>query len=190
MSNKLLPIEDWRKTDSGEYIAATDHTGTILNHRSRNKIIDKAVCELAPIVHRFESIVCCGTSGLMVVPQIAERLRKNIVVVRKGTDNCYSTFMIEGPQPRRFIIVDDLICSGNTIKHILSQISIEYNTNVCYPVGIYCYLPEHCFYGSSSIAYYDHPDAAAMNFHRKYKFHYLNSYGINKLLGLPAIKNV
>ncbi len=99
MSNKLLPIEDWRKTDSGEYIAATDHTGTILNHRSRNKIIDKAVYELAPIVHRFESIVCCGTSGLMVVPQIAERLKKNIVVVRKGTENCNSTFMIEGPQP-------------------------------------------------------------------------------------------
>ena len=183
MLNKLLPIEDWRKTDNGEYIAATDHTGTILNHRSRNKIIDKAVYDLIPIVHRFESIVCCGTSGLMVVPQIAERLKKNIVVVRKGTDNCYSTFMIEGPQPRRFIIVDDLICSGNTIKHILSQISIEYNTDVCYPIGVYCYLPEHCAYGTSCIQ-----KEEAINFHKKYKFQYLNNYGISQLLGLPAIK--
>ena len=106
-------------------------------------------------------------------------------MVRKGTENCYSTFMIEGPQPRRFIIVDDLICSGNTIKHILSQISMEYNTDVCYPVGVYCYLPEHCAYGSSLLQ-----KEEAINFHRKYKFQYLNKYGVTKLLGLPTIKDV
>jgi hypothetical protein len=79
----------------------------------------------------------------MVVPQIAELLNKNIVVVRKG-ERCYSEFRTEGVAPFRYIILDDLICSGSTVKHIKRVLKDEYSRSSC--VGVYCYLPSECAY--------------------------------------------
>jgi adenine/guanine phosphoribosyltransferase-like PRPP-binding protein len=138
-----MPMEDVRKTSDGKYIQGASHTCHVLNHKERNKIIIKAVCDLRKISDSFDSIACCGVSGLMVVPQIAELLNKNIVVVRKG-ERCYSEFRTEGVAPFRYIILDDLICSGSTIKHIKRVLKDEYSRSSC--VGVYCYLPGECAY--------------------------------------------
>jgi orotate phosphoribosyltransferase len=136
-------IEDIRKTSDGKYIQGASHTCHVLNHKERNRIIIKAVCDLRKIADTFDSIACCGVSGLMVVPQIAELLNKNIVVVRKG-ERCYSEFRTEGVAPFRYIILDDLICSGSTVKHIKKILKDEYYRSNC--VGVYCYLPDECTY--------------------------------------------
>lgn len=136
-------IEEVRRTDDGKYIQGASHTCHVLNHKIRNKIIIKAYCDLKRIENTFDSIACCGVSGLMVVPQIAELLDKHIVVVRKG-ERCYSEFRTEGVAPFRYIILDDLICSGSTVKHIKKVIKDEYPRSVC--VGVYCYLPNECAY--------------------------------------------
>lgn len=140
-------IEDVRKTPSG-IIQGASHTCHVLNHRTRNKIIIKAVCDLRKISDEFDSIACCGSSGLMVVPQVAELLNKNILLIRKETEKCYSNFAIEGIAPFRYIILDDLICSGNTVRHIKGTIRSEYERARC--VGLYCYLPEECAYTEST----------------------------------------
>ena len=136
-------IEDVRKTDSG-IIQGASHTCHVLNHKIRTKIIIKAVCDLRKISNEFDSIACCGSSGLMVVPQVAELLNKNILLIRKSTEKCYSNFAIEGIAPLRYIIVDDLICSGNTVRHIKRTIKDEHPRSKC--IGIYCYLPKECAY--------------------------------------------
>lgn len=136
-------IEDVRKTENG-IIQGSSHTCHVLNHKERNRIIIKAVCDLRKISDTFDSIACCGTSGLMVVPQVAELLNKNIVLVRKKTDKCYSDFIIEGVSPFRYIILDDLICSGNTVRHIKYSIREEHSRAKC--VGLYCYMPQECAY--------------------------------------------
>lgn len=141
-------IEDVRKTEDGKIIQGCSHTCHVLNHKVRNKIIIKAVCDLRKIANQFDSIACCGTSGLMVVPQIAELLNKHIVVVRKKNDKCYSDFAIEGVNPFRYIIVDDLICSGDTVRHITRTISADSSRAKC--VGLYCYMPEECAYTSET----------------------------------------
>lgn len=138
------PIENIRKTESGQYIQGSSHTCHVLNHKIRNKIIIKAVCDLRKISDSFDSIACCGVSGMMVVPQIAELLNKNIVVVRKEGDKCYSEFRTEGVAPFRYIILDDLICSGKTVKHIKKVLKSEYSRSVCQ--GVYCYLPNETAY--------------------------------------------
>jgi adenine/guanine phosphoribosyltransferase-like PRPP-binding protein len=137
------PIEDIRKTSEGKYIQGASHTCHVLNHKIRNKIIIKAVCDLRKISDSFDSVVCCGVSGLMVAPQISELLNKNIVIVRKG-EQCYSEFRTEGVAPFRYIILDDLICSGSTVKHIKKVLKDEYSRSTC--VGVYCYLPNECAY--------------------------------------------
>jgi adenine/guanine phosphoribosyltransferase-like PRPP-binding protein len=137
-----MQIEEVRNTDGG-IIQGASHTCHVLNHKVRNKIIIKAVCDLRKISKDFDSIACCGVSGLMVVPQIAEILNKNILVVRKD-ERRYSDFTTEGVAPFRYVVIDDLICSGKTIKHITDTIKEEYPR--ARALGVYCYLPEECGY--------------------------------------------
>ena len=139
-------IEDIRKTESG-IIQGASHTCHVINHKERNKIIIKAVCDLRKIADQFDTIVCCGVSGLMVVPQIAELLNKNILIVRKN-EKRYSEFRTEGIAPFQYVVVDDLICSGATVKYIKKIIRDEYPRSKC--KGIYCYLPNECAYKSDS----------------------------------------
>lgn len=148
MTNILnQPIEDVRKTSDGKYIQGASHTCHVLNHKVRNKIIVKAVCDLRKIIDQFDSIVCCGVSGLMVVPQIAELLNKNILIIRKRDEKRYSDFRSEGVAPFRYVVIDDLVCSGTTIKYINKVITEEYARARC--VGIYCYMPSECAYPSN-----------------------------------------
>jgi adenine/guanine phosphoribosyltransferase-like PRPP-binding protein len=136
-------IDDFRQTETG-IIQGASHTCRVLNHKHRNKMIIKAVCDLRKIADTFDSIACCGISGLMVVPQIAELLNKNIVIVRKPEEKRYSNFNIEGAAPFRYVIIDDLICSGNTFKLIRDSIYEDNPRARC--VGLYCYMPEECAY--------------------------------------------
>jgi len=137
-------LDDFRRTDNGKVIQGASHTCRVLNHKNRNKIIIKAVCDLRKISDQFDSIVCCGVSGLMVVPQIAELLDKHIVIIRKPNEKCYSDFPMEGVTPFRYVIVDDLVCSGSTIKHIKHTIYEDCPKARC--VGVYCYIPDECAY--------------------------------------------
>jgi hypoxanthine phosphoribosyltransferase len=78
------------------------------------------------------------------VPQITELLDKHIVVIRKPDEKCYSDFPMEGVTPFRYVIVDDLVCSGSTIKHIKHTIYEDCPKAQC--VGVYCYIPDECAY--------------------------------------------
>jgi adenine/guanine phosphoribosyltransferase-like PRPP-binding protein len=137
-------LEDFRKTGDNRVISGSAHTCRVLNHKTRNRIIINAVCQLRKLNDTYDSIACSGTSGLMVVPQIAELLNKEIVIVRKKNEKSYSPFHIEGVTPFRYIIIDDLVCSGNTIKHITKSLKEEYPRSKC--IGLYCYIPEDCAY--------------------------------------------
>jgi len=136
-------LDEYRRNDDGSIIQGAAHTSRILNHKYRNKIIINAYSYLNKLDLYYDSIACCGTSGLMVVPQIAELLNKNIIVVRKKKDG-YSDFMVEGAATNLYIIIDDLICSGGTVKHIIKNIRRETPRSKC--VGVYCYMPEESSY--------------------------------------------
>lgn len=136
-------LDDHRRTDDGRVIQGASHTSRLLNHKYRNKIIMQTYVDLRSKDLEFDAIACCGISGLMVVPQIAELLKKNILVIRKDL-NGYSNFNIEGPHTNRYIIIDDLICSGNTVKTIMKAIKSEFHKPKC--LGIYCYMPEESAY--------------------------------------------
>ena len=136
-------LDEFRRNDDGSIIQGAAHTSRILNHKYRNKIIINAYSYLNKLDIYYDSIACCGTSGLMVVPQIAELLNKNIIVVRKNKDG-YSDFMVEGAATNLYIIIDDLICSGGTVKHIIKNIRRETPRSKC--VGVYCYMPEESSY--------------------------------------------
>jgi len=137
-----------RRTEDGSWLQGCDHTTMLLNPKIRNKIIFQCITALKPYEERFDSIVCSGVSGLLVVPQISEILKKNMVVVRKKNDKRYSPFQYEGAIPKSYIIIDDLICSGNTVKHILNTIKEDCPRSQC--LGVYCFLKDKCAYRTNN----------------------------------------
>ena len=140
-------LDDFRRNEDGSIIQGASHTCRVLNHKYRNKVIINAYAKLAKVDFWYDAIACCGTSGMLVVPQIAELLKKNIIVARKINDNCYSDFIIEGPSTKQYIIIDDLICSGKTVKHIIKAIKTETPRSKC--MGIYSYMKDECAYANA-----------------------------------------
>ena len=70
------------------------------------------------------------------------------------------------------VIVDDLICSGNTIRYIKNTIYEECPRAKCF--GVYSYIPSECVYGSNMESSYRSCKA-------QLGITYLNSlYGISK----------
>lgn len=134
--------DNHRYLRDGKVIGGCGHTSILLNHKERNKIVMEAVHVLRN--YNFDSIACCGTSGLLVTPQIAEILDKHIIVVRKPSEKCYSPFETEGVVPNRYIILDDLVCSGRTIRLVKNAIRNDSVRSVC--VGAYFYMPSECAY--------------------------------------------
>ena len=137
-------IEQFRRSEDGRIIQGAAHTSQILNHKVRNKYVIKTFTALRKLNFDYDSIACSGVSGSLIVPQVAELLNKNIILVRKTLEKTYSEFLIEGVAPTRYIIVDDLICSGNTVKHILRSIKEEHPRAIC--MGVYTYMKDECAY--------------------------------------------
>ncbi len=137
-----------RRTDDGKWLQGCDHTTLLLNHKIRNKIIFKCIQHFKKAALDFDTIACCGTSGLLVVPQISEILKKNMLVVRKANEKRYSPFQYEGPIPNKYIIIDDLICSGKTIRHILNTIKEDCPRSLC--IGVYSFFKDKCAYRTNN----------------------------------------
>ena len=117
-------LDEFRRTPDGKVKQGCSHTSRILSHKYRNKIIMNTYAALKKYDKEYDAIACMGVSGIMVVPQIAELLNKNIIVVRKQIDG-YSDFMVEGAYTHKYIIIDDLICSGGTVESIIKNIGEE-----------------------------------------------------------------
>lgn len=133
-----------RRTDDGNWLQGCDHTTVLLNPRIKREIINNCCNDLKNNEICFDSIACCGISGLLVAPIVAENIKKNLVIVRKKNDKRYSPFHYEGVIPKSYIIIDDLICSGKTIKHIIKTIQEDSPMSKC--VGVYCFLKDKCAY--------------------------------------------
>ena len=136
-------LDEYRRTPDGRVIQGASHTSRVLSHKYRNKIIMETYSYLKKLDIEYDGIACCGASGMLVVPQIAELLKKNIILVRKQIDG-YSDFLVEGANCPRYIILDDLVCSGGTVKHIIKNIKEEIPIAKC--IGVYSYMRDQCAY--------------------------------------------
>ncbi len=76
-------LDEYRRTPDGRVIQGASHTSRVLSHKYRNKIIMETYSYLKKLDIEYDGIACCGASGMLVVPQIAELLKKNIILVRK-----------------------------------------------------------------------------------------------------------
>jgi len=71
---------------------------------------------------KFDAIAFTGTSGAALAYILSYTLKKPLICVRKR-DNSHSSMNIEGcVSAKSYIIVDDFIDSGRTVKNIMNKI--------------------------------------------------------------------
>ena len=67
---------------------------------------------------KFDGFLVCGISGIVIGSILARSLRKDLVIVRSSYD-CHSPSMVENYKTsRRYIFLDDCICSGTTFRKV------------------------------------------------------------------------
>lgn len=71
----------------------------------------------------FDTIVCSGISGLVVAPALAARMGKELLIVHKQGYKTHSPYDVEGNVASEcYIIIDDLVDTGDTIRYIVEQV--------------------------------------------------------------------
>ena len=107
-----------------------------LNTVKRKQIVSKLVKYLEN--KNFDAIAFRGNSGALVAIPVAHMMDKNLLLVRKG--GSHSSSKVEGAfpdGPANYIIIDDHIDTGKTMKTIINKI---YQFNPAYKcVGIFLY---------------------------------------------------
>lgn len=88
-----------------------------------NVIVDNLVELIKSTNVQFDTIVFRGNSGTLIAPVIASRLGKEILMVRKPNDKSHSFSLLEGNcDIKKYIIIDDFMDTGETIREILSAV--------------------------------------------------------------------
>jgi hypothetical protein len=96
---------------------AWHHFNEVFDH---GKLVDAAKHALNGV--RFDTFVGTGLSGTLSAPVLARAMRKNFVIVRKDSDQTHDVERVLGNMGERFVIVDDLIASGDTWRAIIDEL--------------------------------------------------------------------
>lgn len=72
---------------------------------------------------KFDTFVARGVSGCIAAPVLARAMRKQFLIVRKDGDGSHSTCRVEGRLGSRWVMVDDLVCTGDTAKAIGNRVA-------------------------------------------------------------------
>lgn len=136
----------------------SDYLHHALDPVQRRRVVDEAIERLRPM--DFNTIAVSGFSGTTIGSIVADRLNKALCIVRKGHDrdseHTHSDRKVEGPVNSRFVIVDDFIAGGNTVRRMISEITNVKIGGVC--IGVYLWR-DRVFSSYDELAYKCYPDA-------------------------------
>lgn len=99
-------------------LTACSHERALFHPATRKLIINDLLDFLTPKADEFEAIAISGYSSAMVSPTVADMLGKNLILIRKPSDDHHSGWQNEGIHGQRCIFIDDLIGEGNTVRRV------------------------------------------------------------------------
>lgn len=111
----------------------------------RERTVDAAIDALSKV--DFDTIAVSGVSGLLLGPILAYKLGKNLAVVRKTDDSTHSYCTIEGQWGSKYVIIDDFIASGATVRYIRDKLDNRFGLDGEFTqcVGFYGYDRKESF---------------------------------------------
>lgn len=102
--------------------------------------VQESVHGLQSRINSFDAIACSGTSGLLIAPALAAEMDKALIIVRKPRDGSHAVEYVEFDESKklkRFIVVDDVYCSGKTFARIYDKVTKAIPSIECF--GYYSY---------------------------------------------------
>lgn len=109
---------------------------TITNADARARVIAEVARRLPTFFPDVQAIAFTGLSGALLAPSVADRLGLDLIAVRKATVNAHSANRIEAPlEPRRYVILDDFIQSGDTLRVMANVLHDKAPQHSC--IGIF-----------------------------------------------------
>lgn len=109
--------------------------------KERNIALKKAKTFLKE--YKFDAVVGTGVSGVVFGSMLALVMSKDFVAVRKSSTSAHSSKRVEGLDGRfKYIIIDDLIDSGATLKNIKKE--MEQHRPFAQCIGMYTYDSYNC----------------------------------------------
>ena len=119
MTNKALPAPTHTPRYSHTYY---------LEHLIRTKNLQETITRAIAVLrkHDFDALAFRGASGMLLGVPLAVALDKTMIMVRKDTQGtCHSSYPVEGDAAaKRYVIVDDLIRTGATVRAILAAVQV------------------------------------------------------------------
>lgn len=100
------------------------------------EVVDFAVESMKSL--DFDVVVFRGFSGAIIGAPVALQLKKDWALVRKPNDASHTSNRIEGSVWGRYVIVDDFIDSGKTMRAILETVK-EYGSTLAECLGCILY---------------------------------------------------
>lgn len=105
-------------------IIGTPYLQEVLNPHFLQELVEKIISKINNLNLSFKAIAFRGTSGALIAPIIAYKLNKNIICIRKLEERNHSGYRMEGVRGNfDYIIIDDLIDSGATIRAITQGVN-------------------------------------------------------------------
>jgi adenine/guanine phosphoribosyltransferase-like PRPP-binding protein len=113
----------------------TDYLSPLFNPTVLRRVVancSKTVKQLKP-----DAIVCRGLSGISIAFAVSIATGVPVAVVRKKDGN-HSTFDVEGViNFKSYVVIDDLVDSGKTLKKIRQQVKSKEKDSNCIGVLLY-----------------------------------------------------
>lgn len=106
---------------------APSHTETIFSPGNFKELVKKTSKAVSKLKRRlkFQCLAATGNSGLLLAGAISYKLGMPLLIVRKPGDSCHDTLKVNGYRTNgtcRYLILDDLIASGDTVRRIVKEI--------------------------------------------------------------------
>src|SRR3989304_6509766 len=102
---------------------STQYLEDAIDSEKSQRMIKELVKYIRDSRVKFDAIVFRGMSGALVAPIVAYKMKKPLIMCRKGSDDSHSGIKVEGfSQPKTYIIIDDFICTGATLAAIVKTL--------------------------------------------------------------------
>jgi adenine/guanine phosphoribosyltransferase-like PRPP-binding protein len=118
-----------------------DYLEGVFDPKKLSGIVNRIVSTLRPL--QYDAIAMSGMSGALVGSIVANRLGKPMMLVRKPHEEKFSHSRqkiesgVQHNRPICYVIIDDLISSGDTINRIRYAIENENVNSTCIAIVLY-----------------------------------------------------
>lgn len=121
-------------------MACSGYLNKAFNPKARRKVIRELTQGIRESELCFQAVACRGTSGAMIAPSVADKLNKLVMFVRKSLSDSHGRQLVEVYTDNdidTYIIIDDQICTGDTICSIIDEVKLKFPRSKC--LGIFLY---------------------------------------------------